>query len=114
MAGVAIAAGLLALIRAPVHLHQSLIDSSCYAPGYREWEFRRLRVGMSEADVIRRLGPPLRVRQAEPSLDWTYGPPTLRMSHDGGLWKEGGPFSIGLDYIGVTRLVDNSTDCAAE
>lgn len=36
-----------------------LTDDTLYAPGYTDEQFNAIEVGMTEAEVLRRLGPPL-------------------------------------------------------
>ena len=63
----------------------ALEDSTQYAAGFRESKFRTIRLGMSEADVIRTLGQPLETKPATQYIEWIYGPPGLRIADDGGL-----------------------------
>jgi hypothetical protein len=70
--GIALLAPLMALLASP-NARQLLIlgplmaplfllaEETVYAPGYSEWAFRNVRVGMTEAEVRRLLGPSLRV-----------------------------------------------------
>ena len=58
-----------------------LSEDTVYAPGYSDAAFRRITVGMTIAEVHRRLGPPLRTWALSPSSDpgeigerWSYSP----------------------------------------
>ncbi len=47
------------------------IGSTTYVPGYREYKFRSIRKGMSEAEVIKILGEPLGKNSNYPNV-WFY------------------------------------------
>lgn len=99
---VAVAAGVLAVPSCLTTAWRTLQDTTHYAPGYSEWKFRSIRPGMHESEVIRLLGQPLRIHAAEPRITWYYGPPTLRVSGDGGLWDTRGNFDTGRGYTAIT------------
>jgi hypothetical protein len=99
---VVLAAGMLAVPSCLVAAWQTLQDTTYYAPGYSEWNFRSIRPGMPESEVIRLLGQPLQAHGVEPRITWYYGPPTLRVSDDGGLWDASGTFDTGRGYTVIT------------
>jgi hypothetical protein len=76
----------------------SKVDTTSYAPGYDEAKFRSIEVGMSEVEVHKRIGKPLRETKARPQVDWYYGPPTLRITVDGGMFDTSGFFSTAWGY----------------
>jgi hypothetical protein len=67
-----------------------------------ERNFRSIRLGMHESQVIRLLDQPVQTHSAVPQLSWYYRPSTLRVAHDGGLWDTRGTFDSGLGYTAVT------------
>jgi len=67
-------------------------DTTAYAPQYDEGKFRSIRPGMAEAAVVRLVGKPLREGRSRPQVEWYYGPPTLRVADDGGLYATSGDF----------------------
>ena len=85
-----------------VAVWQTLQDTTYYAAGYSERNFRSIRRGMHESEVIRLLGQPLRANSAVPQTSWYYGPSTLRVSDDGGMWDTTGTFDAGRSYTGIT------------
>jgi len=92
---------------------QTLQDTTYYSPGYSEWNFRSIRLGMQESEVIRLLGQPLQADSDGPRITWYYGPSTLRVSDDGGMWDTSGTFDNGRDYTVVSadeagRVVNSS------
>lgn len=99
---VAGAAGMLAMPSCLATAWQTLQDTTYYSPGYSEWNFGTIRPGMPESEVIRLLGQPLQAHGIEPRITWYYGPPTLRVSDDGGLWDTSGTFDTGRGYTVVT------------
>ena len=52
-----------------------LADDTLYAPGYSDVQFNAIRVGMTEAEVLSRLGPP---------IDEPYSP-----RYEGAGWDKG-------------------------
>lgn len=49
-------------------------ERTTYAPGYTEGGFRRIKVGMSEQEVVALVGPPLTVRTQNLWESWYYYP----------------------------------------
>jgi hypothetical protein len=62
----------------------ALTDDTVYAPGYTDEGFNSVTVGMSEREVLRRLGPPIDgpyfPQAADP--DWDKGMRWTRSAHD--------------------------------
>ena len=73
-------------------------DTTIYSPGYHEDRFRSIEVGMTEAQVHKLVGKPLREAKSRPQIDWYYGPPTLRVTEDGGLFDTSGFFGTAWGY----------------
>jgi hypothetical protein len=67
-----------------VALDVLLTDDTLYAPGYSDEQFNAIRVGMTEAEVLDRLGPPI----DEPysphyeGADWDKGMRWTKSAHD--------------------------------
>jgi hypothetical protein len=68
------------LLAAPRFLILWLMDSTYYADGYSDAKFLSIRHGMRESNVVRILGSPLKVREAEQCIEWIYGSSNLRVS----------------------------------
>ncbi|WP_165068781.1 hypothetical protein [Paludisphaera rhizosphaerae] len=47
-------------------------DTTVYAPGYTEAGFESVRLGMKRAEVLSRLGPPLKTRREAGSVVLSY------------------------------------------
>jgi len=61
-----------------------LTDDTLYAPGYTDDHFNRIEVGMTEAEVLRRLGPPID-HPYHPTVageSWDTGMRWTRSAHD--------------------------------
>ncbi|AMV38254.1 hypothetical protein [Planctomyces sp. SH-PL62] len=52
--------------------YKFLSDSTVYAPGYTETGFESIRLGMRRAEVLSRLGPPLKTRPKAGSVVLSY------------------------------------------
>jgi hypothetical protein len=74
------------------------VDTTIYASGYDEGRFRSIEIGTSEAQVHKLVGKPLRETKAKPQIDWYYGPPTLRVTEDGGMFDTSGFFQAAWGY----------------
>lgn len=74
------------------------VDSTVYAPRFDEAKFRAIRPGMAEAEVHRLIGKPLREARSRPQVDWYYGPPTLRVTEDGGMFDTSGEIADAWGY----------------
>ncbi len=74
------------------------VDTTAYAPGYDEAKFRSIELGATEAQVHKLIGKPLRETKAKPQIDWYYGPPTLRITSDGGMFDTSGFFNAAWGY----------------
>lgn len=48
-----------------------VFGNTIYSPGYREYKFKRICIGMSEKDVVNILGQPLRTNPFYPNV-WFY------------------------------------------
>ena len=73
-------------------------DTTVFAPGFDEKAFRSIEPGMTEAEVHKRIGKPLREVKSKPQIDWYYGPPTLRVTEDGGMFDTSGFFGTAWGY----------------
>ena len=73
-------------------------DTTVFAPGYDEKAFRSIEPGMAEAQVHKLIGKPLRETKSWPQVDWYYGPPTLRVTDDGGMFDTSGFFGTAWGY----------------
>jgi outer membrane protein assembly factor BamE (lipoprotein component of BamABCDE complex) len=71
------------------------VDSTEYSPGYSEQAFNAVRDGMTEAEVRRLLGPPIRIHIADPGVIRWYGPAGSWVGADGGLHCAGSDWSNG-------------------
>ena len=61
----------------------ALNDDTIYAPAYTDEQFNSIRVGMSEAEVVRRLGPPLDTYDPpSPDPTWDRGMVWSKSAHD--------------------------------
>ena len=61
-----------------------LTDDTLYAPGYTDDQFNAIELGMTEAEVLRRLGPPID-EPYHPQFkgeDWDTGMRWTRSAHD--------------------------------
>jgi len=61
-----------------------LTDDTLYAPGYTDDQFNLIEIGMTESEVLRRLGPPID-EPYHPQLegqDWDEGMRWTRSAHD--------------------------------
>ena len=74
------------------------VDTTVFAPGFDEAKFRSIEPGMAEAEVVKRIGKPLRETRSRPQVDWYYGPPTLRVTDDGGMFDTSGFFGTAWGY----------------
>jgi hypothetical protein len=74
------------------------VDTTVFAPGFDEARFRSIEPGMTEAEVVKRIGKPLREARSRPQIDWYYGPPTLRVTEDGGMFDTSGFFETAWGY----------------
>ena len=74
------------------------VDTTVFAPGFDEAKFRSIEPGMAEAQVVKRVGKPLRETRSRPQVDWYYGPPTLRVTEDGGMFDTSGFFGTAWGY----------------
>jgi hypothetical protein len=74
------------------------VDTTAYAPGYDEKKFRSIAPGETEVEVHKKIGKPLKETKAKPRIDWYYGPPTLRITDDGGMFDTSGFFSAAWGY----------------
>jgi SmpA / OmlA family len=74
------------------------VDTTVFAPGYDEAKFRSIEPGMTEAQVHKLIGKPLRETRSKPQVDWYYGPPTLRVTDDGGMFDTSGFFNAAWGY----------------
>jgi hypothetical protein len=74
------------------------VDTTVYATGYDEGRFRSIEIGMTEAQVHKLVGKPLRETKAKPQIDLYYGPPTLRVTSDGGMFDTSGFFNSAWGY----------------
>jgi hypothetical protein len=74
------------------------VDTTVYAPGYDEAKFRSIEPGMTEAQVHKLVGKPLRETRSKPQVDWYFGPPTLRVTDDGGMFDTSGFFNAAWGY----------------
>jgi hypothetical protein len=96
---VAVAASLLSVPSCLVILQ----DTTDYPPGYRETNFMSIKVGMTEAEVMHKLGKPFSVANASTKyIKYYYGPDNLRVSDDGGLYNSWGSV---LNYTIITADV---------
>ncbi len=82
------------------------VDTTIYASGYNEARFRAIALGATEAEVHKLIGKPLRESRSKPRIDWYYGPPTLRITDDGGLFDSSGFFSTAWGYTTVQATLD--------
>ncbi len=73
-------------------------DTTVYSPGFDEQKFRSIEIGMTEIEVHKLIGKPLRETKAKPQIDWYYGPPTLRITDDGGIFDTSGFFNAAWGY----------------
>jgi hypothetical protein len=60
-----------------------LSDTTTYSPGYTEQKMLSLRLGMSEREVIRIMGIPLKDVSDPGRVSWYYGPSTLKIARNG-------------------------------
>ena len=74
------------------------VDTTVFAPGFDEAKFRSIEPGMAEAQVVKRVGKPIRETRSRPQVDWYYGPPTLRVTEDGGMFDTSGFFGTAWGY----------------
>ena len=74
------------------------VDTTVFAPGFDESKFRSIEPGMAEAQVVKLIGKPLREARSRPQVDWYYGPPTLRVTDDGGMFDTSGFFGPAWGY----------------
>jgi hypothetical protein len=84
----------------------SKADTTSYASGFDEKKFHSIEVGMTEIEVHKRIGKPLREVKSKPRIDWYYGPPTLRITLDGGMFDTSGFFNAAWGYTLVTASPD--------
>jgi outer membrane protein assembly factor BamE (lipoprotein component of BamABCDE complex) len=63
-------------------------DTTHYAKGYSESKFQSIVPGMPEEEVIELVGRPLKVDVVRGSTTWDYGPKSLRVAEDGGLYVD--------------------------
>jgi outer membrane protein assembly factor BamE (lipoprotein component of BamABCDE complex) len=86
---------------------RTIQDTTHYAAGYSESKFNSLVPGMGEEEVIQLLGDPLRVEVVKGSTTWYYGPKSLRVAEDGGLYlNSSGPLQFTLvtaDDLGMVK-----------
>jgi hypothetical protein len=76
----------------------SKVDTTGYSSGYDEQKFRSIELGATEAQVHKLIGKPIQETRAKPQIDWYYGPPTLRITDDGGMFDTSGFFSSAWGY----------------
>ncbi len=81
-------------------------DTTVFAPGFDEKAFRSIVPGTTEAQVHKLIGQPLRETQSRPQVDWYYGPPTLRVTEDGGMFDTSGFFETAWGYTVVQAAPD--------
>jgi hypothetical protein len=74
------------------------VDTTGYAPGFDENQFRSIEIGATEIEVHKLIGKPLREVKSKPRIDWFYGPPTLRITDDGGMFDTSGFFNAAWGY----------------
>jgi hypothetical protein len=74
------------------------VDTTVYAPKYDEQGFRSIEEGMTEVEVHKLVGKPIREARAKPEIEWYYGPPTLRVTLDGGMFDTSGLFQTAWGY----------------
>ncbi len=53
---------------------QMKADTTVFAPGFDEFWFRSIEVGVTEAQVHKLIGKPIRETKSRPQIDWYYGP----------------------------------------
>jgi hypothetical protein len=81
-----------------LEVQMKAVDTTVFAPGFDEAKFRSIEPGMTEAEVVKRIGKPLREARSRPQIDWYYGPPTLRVTEDGGMFDTSGFFETAWGY----------------
>ena len=67
---------------------RSIEDTTHYAEGFSQRKFNLIVPGMREYEVITLLGNALKVDVVKGSTTWYYGPKSLRVSEDGGLYVD--------------------------
>lgn len=88
--GLLLGFSVVGMVRGLPLLFTALSDTTQYSPGYTEAAFEAVQEGMTEDEVRRLLGEPIRNHAGNPGVVRWYGPPGSWVGEDSGLHTPNG------------------------